>query len=122
MNTTQFSLTVGVNPGYFHANQHGAGGVPIVWQEQAAVEFAKSGIYIGAEIHCTITVYNEAWGCPPGGEVTCTVKGLRNPTFCQDDAGWREAVRRVTAAIAKELQQKTAYLTFQDVDFVYITN
>lgn len=123
MITEQFTLTVGVVPGYFHDNQipePPAHLVARLWQEKAEEVFGHSRISVGASVQTALTVYRLQWGCPAGGEETCVVTGLRNPEFIQDAAGWCSSVREVAIRVARALGQKTAYLTFQDVDFIYL--
>lgn len=117
----QFQLTLGVNPGYFHNNEQPdpVGAVVKEWQLAAGEDYKINGIYVAANVIPSITVYAKEWGCPDSGEHTVQVTGVANTKFVKPDE-WREAVVRVTLAVANALQQKTAYLTFHSVDFVYI--
>lgn len=117
METTQFSLTMGVNPGFKHRNEARGEAVGPRWQAAAADEFARSQIYVSATVTPAKTVYHTDWDCPLGGENVATVTGVRNPAFVADDAAWRDAVRRVAARVGRELGQKNVYVTFQAVEF-----
>jgi hypothetical protein len=133
MLTSQFTFNVGVNAGYSHNNERldPVSIVSRVWQEEADKVFAEDGIYVGAVAQFSKTLYAIAWGCPDGGEDTVVLTGLLNPHFLPDsDKGvlgvydqaerkWQEAVRKVTKAVATELEQTTAYLSFQKIDFWY---
>jgi hypothetical protein len=123
LKTTQFTLNIGVNAGYGHENQ-AADPVKMVaqlWQRHARNQyFNASAPLVGALVSPVKTVYLESHGCPPGGEDTVLVTGLRNPAFCSDDKSWREAVKAIALAVGKELNQTTAYLSFSEIDFLYL--
>ena len=120
--TTEFGLNIGINAGYFHANEE-KDPVKIVtekWHKLAEEIFKDCGIYIGAVICQSKTVYRPEWGCPPGGEDTLTISGVRNPEFQTNDDLWKIAVSRVAIRLASELQQSAAYLTFKKVELLYL--
>lgn len=119
--SSQFQLTLGVNPGYFHNNEEPdpVGAVVKEWQQAAGEEHKVNGIYVAANVIPSVTVYAKEWGCPDAGEQTVQITGVCNTEFVKP-AEWREAVIRVSLAVANSLQQKTAYLTFNSVDFMYI--
>jgi hypothetical protein len=120
--TTQFVLNVGVTPGYFHGNESKSDIESFVqlWQSKAEEVFLSTGIYVSGTVDPVKTVYRSEWGCPKGGEDTFVICGLRNSDFMKDDDLWRDAVRQVSLAVGKELGQTTAYLTFANVDFLYL--
>ena len=120
--TTQFTLNVGVNPGYFHDNEKkdALAVVTELWQKMAEEVFQSTGIYVGATLTPAKTVYRQEWGCPEGGEDTVIVSGLRNIEFVKDDDLWRTSVSMVALRVGKALKQTTAYLTFAPVEFLYL--
>lgn len=120
--TSEFRLNIGVNPGYHHDNEvkNPVEIVATLWQQMAERVFQQLGIFVGATVTSAKTVYRIEWGCPPGGEDTVLVCGLRNTEFVENDEAWRTAVTAVTKKVALALNQKTAYLTFGTVDFSYI--
>lgn len=123
MQTDEFLLTLGVNPGYNHANEATK---PITlavdaWAKAAEAEFAESGVYVSATaIPGGKSIYLPQWGCPVGGEDVVVLVGTRNPEFIKDGAAWKDAARRVATAAGKTLEQKVVYLTFTEVQFDYI--
>lgn len=123
---------MGVNAGYDHDNLVAD---PLslasqVWQEEADKQFVETGIYVSAAVAPSRTVYRREWGCPPGGEDTVVISGLRNPafdseeTYCGEfegrDDSWRKVVVAVSLAVAKRFGQSSAYLTFEVVTFYYL--
>lgn len=120
--TTEFRLNIGVNPGYFHGNDNKTPIETIVsiWQEIAGKTFEETGIFVAAIVTPAKTIYPTQWGCPPNGEDTVLVCGLRNTEFLTDDNVWRNAVIKVAKQVTIALEQKTAYLTFEEIDFLYI--
>jgi hypothetical protein len=141
MRTTQFSFNVGINSGYFHNNPTKPDiGIKIVneiWQEEAVKVFDSTGIYVAALAHPVKTLYNEAWGCPKGGEDTVVLTGLLNPKFLSREDTfynyskdlvptgdaidkWQATVKIICEAVAKRLDQTTAYLSFSEIDFDYL--
>lgn len=120
--TTEFRFNVGVNPGYHHGNQQADPQkiVADLWQKHAEFIFKDAGIYVGATVAPAKTVYREEWGCPKGGEDTVVVCGLRNTEFTPNDDLWKINVARVALLVAQELKQSTAYLTFGQVEFLYL--
>ena len=122
INTTQFTLSIGVNPGYFHNNNKKdiVTTVTKLWNDLAEKTFEETGVYVSCTVHQTKTLYREAWGCPSGGEDTVVVQGIRNPKYSPDEHIWFDAVHKVSFALAKKLDQATAYLYFSQVLFNYI--
>lgn len=122
MPTSQFQINIGVNAGYFHDNAKGSPRVEVarLWQEIAERVYQKAGVFVAGVVQPALTVYRKEWGCPEGGEDTVTVTGLRNPEFQKDEAVWRQCVRDVALDLGKALDQTTVYLTFSEVDFIYI--
>lgn len=118
MKTTQFFLNIGINPGYFHDNEieNGQKLVSLLWQQK----IERFNIKIGALVSSVNTVYDTHHGCPIGGEETVFLTGLRNPYFCLDDVEWRKTVQTMVEELVKDLNQTTAYLSFTEVDFIYI--
>lgn len=120
--TTEFSLSVGVNPGYFHTND-AKDPLKVVaeqWQKFAEEIFKDCGVYISAVVSPGKAVYRAEWGCPPGGEDTVCLSGVRNPEFQPNDDVWKVTVCRVALRVAKELQQSAAYLSFKKVELMYL--
>lgn len=123
--TTQFTLNVGIHPGYFHDNklfgsQDVVDFVSRLWQKKAEETFKVNGVYVGAVVQNAKTVYRPEWGCPEGGEETVVISGLRNPEFQKNDDVWRVAVSMTALKVGAALQQTTAYLTFSTVTFMYL--
>lgn len=117
---TRFSATVGVNPGYSHANEtpDPVGRVAAAWAKHAEAVFIATGVYVSANISATKTVYRTEWGCPPGGEDTVTVTGLYDIARHSGPCDWRRAVSSVSRAVGEELRQNTIWLEFSTSDVV----
>lgn len=116
--TEQFTLVVGVNPGYDHQNDEpDPMQVAIdVWNGIVEAEGLISGVTLTAVATNGLALYPKA----ENGEDVIVFTGLRNPVFIADSSRWKEAVRRAADAMRRGLGQTTAYLTFQDVDFTYL--
>lgn len=119
--TISFSATLGVNQGYGHANAEKSA-LQIVseeWQKAAAEVMASGGVYIGAVVKDSRTVYHTDWGCPVGGEVTAEISGTCNPEYTAVEA-YKSAVIAVLEKCAKTLGQSTTQVVFTDGDFAYL--
>ena len=119
--TLSFSATLGVNPGYGHANENEST-VSIVgreWQKAAAEVFQSDKIYVGAVVKDSRTVYHTEWGCPIGGEATAEISGVCNPEYT-DVNQYKEAVVKTLEKCAKVLCQSTTQVVFNEGDFVYL--
>ena len=121
MNTLNFFATLGVNQGYAHANEleTAVEAVAKEWQKAAAVVFSKSGVYVGAVVKDSKTVYHTEWGCPVGGEVTAEISGVCNPEYTAVEA-YRQAVVATLEKCAVALGQSTTQVVFTEGDFVYL--
>lgn len=123
--TLQFTLNVGVNPGYHHQN-HVAGADALdvavaVWQKLADDMFLERGVYVSAVAAPAKTLYRQEWGCPAGGEDTVVFTGLLNYHVAKVNATlWKQAVDELCDRVRKELKQTTAYLTWQEIPFAYL--
>lgn len=126
MKTIKFFASLGINEGYFHTNTIKDSPTKIVgeiWQENAKKEFETSGIYVGAVICNSKTVYNVDWGCPIGGETTVLITGEYNPNFYQkSNEKWKQSAINVLKNCSLLLKQSTAQITFVECDFHYIKN
>ena len=117
----KFFATLGVNQGYGHANEL-ASAIEVVakeWQKAAAEVYSESGVYVGAVIQDSKTVYHTDWGCPVGGEITATISGEVNPLYT-DINQYKDAVITVLEKVAVALKQSTTQLFFVEGDFVYL--
>jgi hypothetical protein len=122
--TRAFTLTIGVTPGYGHANEQADGAVDRVarlWQELMAEEAAASGTYAPALVGRAdwLCLYAAEHGCPPGGEVVVVVRGVRNPKFLPDEGAWLRTVATVVLRLKARLGQTTAHLEWSDVKLTY---
>ena len=128
--TIKFNVVFGVTAGYEglqSPDQVNLGEVmakaAAAWQEAAAAEFAKSGLYISAVAAPAAAVYHTDWGCPVGGEIAVSFEGTANPQFVNDIDMWKHAVIRVVTEVKTKLKQSTTTLEFSEVnDFYYITD
>lgn len=119
--TISFNATLGVNQGYGHANQNDTA-MDIVgrtWQAAAAEVHSESGVYVGAVVKDSKTVYHTDWGCPVGGEVTAEISGVCNPEYTAIEA-YKSAVIKTLEKCAKQLGQSTTQVVFTESDFVYL--
>lgn len=119
--TISFSATLGVNQGYGHANE-AQSAMEIVgaeWQKAAAEVNSESGVYIGAVIKDSKTVYHTDWGCPVGGEVTAEISGTCNPAYTAVEA-YKTAVVSCLEKCAKALGQSTTQVVFTEGDIAYL--
>jgi hypothetical protein len=119
--TISFTATLGVNSGYGHANetQSAMQVVGAEWQKAAAEVSSESGVYVGAVIKDSRTVYHTDWGCPVGGEVTAEISGVCNPEYTAVEA-YKEVVVKVLEKCAIALGQSTTQVVFTDGEFVYL--
>jgi hypothetical protein len=120
MKTSKFEINFGVNPGYSHQNEVSRNDVPAIFQEVIEDIAWETTITVTGIITSTVTVYRESHGCPLGGEKTVAITGFRNPHYCADDEGWRDAVKRVAIALGQHYEQTTVYLSFSEVNFDYL--
>lgn len=112
---------MGVNQGYGHANENESA-MKIVgreWQKAAAEVNSESGIYVGAVVKDSRTVYHTEWGCPEGGEVTAEISGVCNPEYTAVEA-YKTAVVSCLEKCAKALGQSTTQVVFNEGEFVYL--
>ncbi|GAA0182521.1 hypothetical protein SH2C18_48880 [Clostridium sediminicola] len=118
----KFEIVTGINKGYFHNNESGNNiqRVSKLWQKIAKEEFDRSGIYVSAIILESKTVYNEDWGCPPGGEDTVVITGVANLEFVDNLSHWKDTVLNLAKKIKSKLEQKTITCEFRDVEMRYI--
>lgn len=122
METTKFTLTIGVNEGYTNnGNEIDLTTVNKLWLEKAAAVAESTGIYISAISNLGRALYSHDWGCPEGGEPVVIFTGSLNSKFCKNVDDWRRAVREVALGLKKDLKQTTATLEFSSVDMDYLT-
>lgn len=116
-----FFATLGINSGYGHSNQKKSATeiVGQVWQECAAEVNQESGVYIGAVIADSKTVYHTDWGCPVGGEVTASITGDCNPEYTSVEE-YKDAVIQVIERCAKKLGQSTTQVRFSETELAYL--
>lgn len=125
MTTDHFTLTIGVAPGYFHANRgkttlDPTGLVPL-WQELIAEEYGRSEINVPAVIQEGRSAYSQGKGCPADGEIIAVIFGTRNSHFITCSMmEWRQAVIRIAVALRERLGQTTCQVAFHEVEFTYI--
>ncbi|MCY6958371.1 hypothetical protein [Clostridium brassicae] len=119
--TLRFEIVTGVNKGYFHNNNQNESLnlVGELWQRIAKQEFEKSNIYVSAVMKVSKTIYNEAWGCPKGGEETIVITGVANKEFVQDMNAWKNTVIKLAKELKKELKQSTLTCEFSEVELFY---
>ena len=119
--TISFTATLGVNQGYAHANEleTAVEAVAKEWQKAAALVLSESGVYVGAVIKDSKTVYHTDWGCPVGGEVTAEISGVCNPEYTAV-AAYKEAVVKCLGECAVVLGQSTTQVVFNEGNFVYL--
>lgn len=129
--TTEFSLTIGMVPGYFN---HVGGGVvdgrdiptaalhyaTSVFQFEAEALANEHGTLVTGVVEFAVAAYSPLHGCPRGGEPIVHIFGVRNPAHNPDDMPWRDAVTTLAAKLAERFDQTTAYLSFREVSFHYI--
>ncbi len=124
MKSIKFFASLGVLAGYSHNNTNVdlESALKIAgkaWQNAAGKIFKDTEVYVSAVIIPSVTVYNQDWGCPEGGEVTVFISGECNPQYTALDK-YKEAVKETLRATAETLGQSTTQLTFQEVDFEHI--
>lgn len=120
MKTIKFFASIGVHPGYFHANDGNlALDAPLVWQQKATEVFEETQVFVGAVFSKSKTVYHREWGCPEGGEETYCITGECNPNYT-DIEKYKTQVVEVLKRTAQALEQSTTQLTFIEADFVYL--
>lgn len=119
--TLRFEIVTGVNKGYFHNNTESESLDLIgnIWSEIAQQEYELTGIYVSAVIKPSKTIYNEAWGCPKGGEETVTLTGVANKEFVTDIQKWKTTVIKLAAKLKNELKQNTLTCEFIDTELHY---
>jgi len=130
--TISFSATLGINQGYGHGNKMSwlkrllmpwsESAMKIVareWQKAAAEVHTESGVYVGAVIKDSKTVYHTDWGCPAGGEATAEISGTCNPAYTVLEA-YKAAVLSCLEKCAKALGQSTTQVVFTEGDIAYL--
>lgn len=126
MNTTKFTVTIGIVSGYQGqeclqvADSIPKDAIGKAWQKAAAKVMEDTGIYVSATISQSKALYATDWGCPIGGEPTFTISGSRNPEFCKDDESWQEATLTVIRLVKDAFQQSTVAVEFQKASLLYI--
>jgi hypothetical protein len=122
MTTDKFEFTIGITPGYFNGDIiPGATGKLVSSLYTSASEAEeKFGLFISFNIHNTLTVYKEEWGCPEGGEKTFTLTAVRNPTFITDSKKWKDVCLYIAESMKKLLEQSTVTAEFSKVDMIYL--
>jgi hypothetical protein len=118
--TQQFTLTVGLVPGYtWQGGEPGLGLRAIThhWYRLMTKEGDGSGIYPSAIVQPGVAVYrNEA---DQRGEPIAVVFGTRNPKYAPDSADWMTAVLRVAVDLKRALGQVTCQISFSKVEMTY---
>ncbi|MFA6534110.1 MAG: hypothetical protein WCT37_02975 [Patescibacteria group bacterium] len=127
MLTERITLTMGVTPGYGHANEAAAdetatlramaeAGITTAGQVEA-----ETGIYPSFVLAPARVGYRHEWGCPVGGEFVVSFTGTRNPAFCADADKYRAAWMRFAEILKKEFGQTTATVeVVGGVEFMYL--
>lgn len=121
-NTEQFTLTVGLSPGYMPMHPWSTGEAGLVaivsnWHRLMTEEGGRSGVYPSAVVQAGAAVYrNEADG---RGEPIAVVFGTRNPKYAPDVKAWKLAVLRVIGELKRALGQVTCQVSFSAVEMVY---
>lgn len=136
--TPRFTLTIGVIPGYFHENKppHWKGEwgghpeetpditVARLWDHliKSTMDDHGSVGYVSGVVTQGLAVYAREHGCPAAGELVVTISGVANPKFIPPGLvnEWKAAVAQLAGELATLLQQKTAYLMFDEVEFTYL--
>ncbi len=123
MKATKFTATLWVNAGYNHSNQNEESAIDIIskiWQDNAKKIFDLSGIYISASVKEARAVYHTDRWCPEWGEEIAEISGTRNPEFMQDTEKYKQMVLNVLSLCQKQLNQTTAQVEFNDIEFIYL--
>lgn len=120
LKTTEFRFTCGVYPGY-GGPQAGEkfDTFETAWQEEAEKVWLAGGLQISAVVQPARAVYPRLHGCPAIGELVFDVYGVRRDPGVVDGF-WRAAVMAVCEGMRVRYKQTTAYLTFHEVDFIYL--
>lgn len=120
-NTLRFEIVVGINRGYFNYIQRKSylRSIGAIWQDLAKKEFDNSNLYISAVIKPSITIYNEKWGCPRGGEDTVVITGVANEEFIQDIENWKNTVIKLAKQLKEKLGQSTITCEFMKTELYY---
>jgi hypothetical protein len=122
MKTLEFEMNVGITPGYFRHDE--AELLHELVRERVMIlteqVFLRTQVRVGCTITPTHTLYPRIFGCPASGERTFLLCGLRNPEFGAGDVAWAEAVEQLGQMLLEEFQQSTVYLTFREVEFLYL--
>ena len=122
METTKFTLTIGVNKGYNNnSDEINLTAVNELWLEKAAEVANSTGIYISGISSLGRALYRHEWGCPEGGEPVVIITGSLNGEFCKNAEAWKQAVRKVSLGLKEDLKQTTATLELSSVDMEYLT-
>ncbi|MBU5593315.1 hypothetical protein KQI89_16315 [Clostridium sp. MSJ-4] len=119
--TLRFEIVTGVNKGYFHNNTESdsLNLVGSVWGKIAKQEYELTGIYVSAVIKPSKAIYNEAWGCPKGGEETVSITGVANKEFVANIQDWKNTVIKLGKELKEELRQSTLTCEFMDTELYY---
>lgn len=125
MKTEQFTLTMGITPGYDHNNEN-ASEVDTLLADacETGIRIARSvkettGIYLSFVLTLARVGYDH--GCPVGGEIVLVFSGDRNPKYYPDAEIYASAWRLFATELKDEFQQVTATLVRQPVELEYLT-
>jgi hypothetical protein len=122
MDTISFKLVLGVNEGYTdNGSEVDITSINELWLEKAEAVANSTSIYISGISSLGHALYRHEWGCPEGGEPVVIFTGSLNSEFCKDAEAWKQAVRKVSLDLKKDLKQTTATLEFSSVDMEYLT-
>lgn len=125
MKAVRFEFTVGVKPGYEPCNPPGVDDavarrmVASAWIRHAEKVYEEMGVFVTGVALPSLCLYSTNWGCPVAGEVGVTVIGVRNPKFVDSEVTFRLALEEVCYRVKQEFKQKTAYLNYTEVEFLY---
>lgn len=124
MTTLEIKAIIGINPGYNHNNELNFDNIEQEFKEyvQDVVEqtYKMYHMHISFNINRTITIYDEEFGCPRGGEVTYTLSSINNPFFNQDLKQYKAAVKNAIKLIAKYYKQSTVSIIYNECNMTYI--
>jgi hypothetical protein len=120
-NALQATITLGINPGYFHNNDKNSDEEFYDEFQVVTEHYAKcTGVYIAFVIIPATCMYKQEWGCPKNGEKVYYLQATMNPKFNPDKAKWKQDVIDIIKFLKEHFMQSTVTITFTEAQVEYL--
>jgi len=118
----EFEATLGLTPGYGHANESGVSvaEVAAAWtRANDDLQYMEGAPWIPVVMSEGTAVYAPTHGCPTGGERVIVIRASMNPHWYGDLTRWRRTAETLLQGLAETFGQSTTQVSFWDSEFVY---